>query len=304
MSLQLQQFFASHDAAIQGVADTLGKGSILLSLLPVKSTGALIHKYGSLDYGGGVDTRKINEPRKNVESSSTSPKEEKIIIAGGAVKVDVRMQAVEPTARATEIARKTRVVAKFADDQILQGTGLTADDRLVGFQSRATGNQLITAATNGAAMTLALFNQVVDAVEDQGGGRYAVMNLTLCRKLKNLILAAAGGATVQDVAGGMGSFKYEEVTIVPALRNHLNTALLPFTENCGTSNVCSSVYCFAPGAPGEDFSGVQLLAASNSIEVIQEGIVNSQHVDVVEFAFGLAVYQPLALARLKGITNA
>jgi hypothetical protein len=300
MALTLVQFASQFGADIQGMANILSRGSMLMGVLPIKKIAGLGEKHGSVDFEGGVGTRKLNAPFAATAPSTVSPKEERVIIAGGVAKTDTRFQSAESTCRANEIARKTRVVGRLIDHEILQGEGKTDLDKLVGFKDRLSGAQVIKAGTNGAALSLDMFHQFIDAVDEQGGGRVVLMPKRMCRAFKNELIAWAGGATVADLVGEV--FTYEGVKIMPTYKNHDGDELLNYTETCGTSEVTASAYCFAPGT-SEDFTGVQILMASNSIETIYEGTRDSQHIDVVEVAFGVAQYHPRAAARLYGITN-
>ncbi len=302
MSLTSIQFAANYAPEIQGIAKTIDTVSILWGRLPIHPSGGLVHKFGSLDSAGTVATRKIGGPMPKTEASTTSPREERLMICGKRCEADVKLVAINPAARAVEITRGTAQVAKYLDHEILQGDGTKDAEQLIGFRDRATGTRLIKAATDGAVLTLDMFHQMIDQVEDVGGGRIAIMNRTLCRKFKALVLASAGGATVQDVTSDI--FRYEGVDVIPAKRNHLNAELLPFTEKCGNSTATSSAYCIAPGAPGSDFSGVGLVAVSNTIELLTEGTRDSQFIDIVEIAVGLAVYEPTSLSRLYGLKAA
>jgi hypothetical protein len=139
---------------------------------------------------------------------------------------------------------------------------------------------------------------MIDAVEDQGAGRFVYTNRKLFRKFKSVLVAAASAVSLSEI--GSNVFKYEDVEIIVGGKNENGKDLLDFTEAKGTDPKTASMYCFAPGT-SEDFTGVQVLMASNSIEVIQEGIRDSQHVDTIEVAFGVAKYHPRAAARLQGV---
>jgi len=172
----------------------------------------------------------------------------------------------------------------------------------VGLQAALTGEQVIINVTNGAVLDLDKFDALLDAVEDQGAGRFVVMNRRTARQLKWELVTDAGGAAFADLTGVVG--EYEGVKLVVAGKDHNGDELLPFTETCGTSDLTCSAYCFAPGPDGEEKSGFKILMASNGIQLIPEGIRDSQYVDTVEVAFGRASYHPRCVARLKGITAA
>lgn len=238
-------------------------------------------------------TRSIGAGFADTDGSKVSPVVERICIIGAQVKTDTVLGEV---AHANEIVRRSRQIARKADDEILNGAGLTAQNDLIGLQSRCTGAQLVTQATDGAVITLAKVQELMDVVEKQGGEKLLITNKVNNRNLVSDLAENAAGVTIVDLMADLP--KVEDATVVLTGKKDDKTALLPFTETCGQSSVTSSVYCVAPG--NEDMMGLQIALASNSIQVIDEGIVNAQRVTTVQLAFGLAVHQTDCIARLRG----
>jgi hypothetical protein len=296
MSKSFIQYAAQYDPAIQGLARIIAGTSICMELLPVETVEGLVHRFGSLTYEGGVGTRALNAPFPATQGSTTSPGAERVIIAGAQAKTDVRLVKARPD----EIARRQRALSRFVDAQILRGEGATNQQRLVGLNTALTGDQVIECGDNGEHLALWMFNALLDACEDQGAGRFVLMNRDSARQLKTELTTEAGGATVADFTGEIG--KYEGVDLHVAGKDHDGDPLLDFNETQGTSDVTASMYCFAPGTD-EAATGVKILLATNGIQLIEEGIRDSQHVDTIELAFGRAIYHPKAAARLKGIKH-
>lgn len=294
--MTLTQFFVE-DEAKAGIAKVFETGSRIIPKLPVEKISGLIHKSGKEVSLGEIKRRTINKAAPAANPSVVSPVEERIEIATSRVTTDHRLENIH-NARAVEHARRTRNMARYWDHEIIHGDASADAEQMSGFKPRCTGSQLISMGNDGAVLTLAKFEEFLDTMEDMGGERYVFTNKKTARKLKGLILAAAGGATVADVTETV--FKYEGWNIVTLDRKHDNTPVLPQTEVKGSSGaVCSSMYgvCTSP----EEKVGVKVLLASNSIEIVEEGIRDSMYVDVIELAFGLAVYDERAIARLEGI---
>ena len=298
MSKSLLQYAAQYDPAVQGLAQTINNTSILMGLVPVEKVEGLVHRFGTVTYEGGVSTRALNAPFPTTPGSTIAPGAERVIIAGRQSKCDVRMERARPD----EITRATRAVSRFIDYQLLRGAGLTNQEKLVGLEAALVGDQVVINVTNGAVLDLDRFDAMLDAVEDQGAGRFVVMNRKTARQLKQELVTDAGGASFADLTGVVG--EYEGVKLIVAGKDHNGDELLPFTETCGTSEVTCSAYCFAPGPDSEEKSGFKILMASNGIQLINEGIRDSQYVDTVEVAFGRAIYHPRCVARLMGIAAA
>ena len=299
MSKTLIQYAAQYDPGVQGLARIIAGTSIFIELLPVEPVVGLVHRFGSLTYEGGVATRSLNDPFPATQGSVTSPGAERVIIAGAQAKTDVRLARSRPD----EIARRTRAVSRFVDAQIIRGEGVIAQQRLIGLNTALSGDQVMSGGdlgANGSHLHLWMFNALLDAVEDQGPGRFVVMNRDCARQLKTELTGDAGGATVADFTGEIG--EYEGVKLHVAGKDHDGNPLLDFNETMGTCDATASMYAFAPGTD-EAATGVKILLATNGIQLIEEGIRDSQYVDTIELAFGRAIYHPKAAARLKGIKH-
>ena len=202
-------------------------------------------------------------------------------------------------ARPNEQARATRAIATRADDLLFNGDGSIAYENFNGYRARCLGGQLIAAGANGAQLTLAMFEDTVDQVVDQGNGRHAFMSRATYRALKRVILDKAGGAAVLDVTGEVQ--RYEDIVLHVVGKKLDQTPLLNFNETQGNSAVTCSLYVVAPGGADVELSGIKLLQATNGISVIEEGIADSMYRDQVSFAFGIGVFDDSAIARLCGI---
>lgn len=302
MAMTLARYAAEFPVASAGVAEVLSGTSLFLSQFRVKPIKGLIEKYGECSYQGGVSTRSINNPFPATAQSVVSPKEERVMIAGTQCKTDVRLaNATDNKARGNEIARRTQVVSRYIDYQIIRGEGTTNQEKIVGFNDRLSGSQLINVTDIPSAlggMRLIAFEALIDSVEDQGAGRIVVMNRKCFRTFKRSLTAGATGSTIAEISSE--HFSYEGVKVLVAGKDHDGNELLPFNEDNGDGATTSSAYCFAPGTDVDE-TGVQLLMATNSIEVIPEGIRDSQYIDALEVAVGLAIYHPKAAARIKGL---
>lgn len=302
--LTLAQFWAANgQPQQQGVAKVVEKYSKLAARLPVKKVQDLKYAYGKEKSLGTVVKRVINKAFGEGKGSTVDPQEERMQIIGRPVKTDHLLAGMHPEARADEQARATRAIAREADDILLNGDSAAAADTINGLKARCLGNQLIWAGDNGAALTLAMFEAMIDATVDQGNGKLAVMNKTLYRQLKRLILAEAGGAAVMDVTGEIAKYEDTELLVIGDKNAEAPPApsVLAFDETRGNSNATASMYCIAPGNDDVELSGVKLLQATNGISIIEEGIRDSMYCDVVEFAFGLVVYDDTAATRLGGL---
>jgi hypothetical protein len=297
----LTNFWAGAKPEQLGVAKVVERYTKGVSVLPVQKSADLKFDFGKEVSLGGVAARVINKPFGDAKGSVIKPDSEAMVILGRKVATDHLLADNHPDARPNEQARATRAVARRADDLFFNGDGTEAYEHFNGLKARCAGDQVISAGDNGGALTLELFDAVIDQVVDQGNGRHSFMNKNVYRQLKKCILAEAGGAALVDVAGEVK--QYEDVQLHIIGDKLTNKPILDFDEKQGNSEVTCSLYVLAPGNEDVELSGVKLLQASNGIQVLPEGMRDAQYIDLVEFAFGIGVFDDTAVARLKGITK-
>jgi hypothetical protein len=301
MPQNINSFFAQYAPEIAGVAKVIERRSKLASVLPVKPIDTLTHKYGKETSLGGVSRRVVNQPFANVAGGVVTPAEEPIAIIGRQVKTDHRLAKASATSRGDEHTRATRAIAREMDDLLITGDQATDPTAINGLRCRCTGPQLIWAGVNGGAYSIELLEGLLDAVEDQGMGKVIVMNQNIARRHNALVRGMAGGATIADVTMPIPTYEGNRLLVIGDKVN--GSPIIDFNETRGSSNQTTSVYCFAPGIDDVEFSGVKLLMASNSIEIVEEGVRDSFYIDQLEVAFGLAVYDDTAVARLGGLVK-
>jgi len=78
------------------------------------------------------------------------------------------------------------------------------------------------------------------------------------------------------------------------------TPILGEDETRGNSNVTSSLYVIRPGSD-VDGEYVQGLVNSKFIEHENQGVRETQNIDLIEAGLGIAVFHPRAAVRIAGI---
>jgi hypothetical protein len=301
--MSLVQFVeTTGDAAKMGIAKIIERYSRLAPILPIKQIDNLTHKFGREVDLGEVGKRQINQPAPETQGSTLVGDEEPIIMLTKKIKIDHRLIALQPNAEGDELARGTRAVARQWDDELVNGDRSDDATSINGLLVRCTGDQLIETADNGDELEIDHVEAALDAVVEQGNGKLILMSRPVYRQFIKKVRAAAGGATIADVTGEVPMYEGARIVVVGDKLD--GTPLMGFTETQGTNEETASALVIAPGNSDVELSGVKLLMASNSIEIVPEGIRNSQRINVLEVAFGLAVYDATAVARIKGIAKA
>jgi hypothetical protein len=289
------------DPMRKGLIQKITNTSIFLKILQFVVVDGMQYEYGEQATTGGIAFRKLNEGYA-AEVGVVNPKVEKLGIMGGLVQTDRQFTNKQgDRVRASAISAKVQRAGLFYDKYVIQGDPASDPNQFLGLNARLTGNQVLSAGTNGGALTLSMVDQLLDAVVGPNSEKVLVTNKVDRRSIKQLVVAAAGGAGVTDVGAALPN--YDGATIHTIDEDGDDQPILTKTETQGSSAVTSSMYCIRPGKDPEG-EWVQGLVSSKMIEVIPPpagGPVPTAVYDLIEGMLGLAVFHGRSAARLKGI---
>jgi hypothetical protein len=302
MAINSKDFLAqTKDPTRQGLVQKVTEDSVFLKLLHFIPTPTGSYEYGEQTKLPAIAWRSLNQNYDDTDPGAVNPKVERSGIFGRKCTTDQRIQAGNPSVRANNIAAGAKSAGLFYDAACIHGNSTTDPKSIDGLERRLTGKQLITVATNGGALTLSLVDQLLDAVVGPNDQKVILLNKKARRKLKGLIVAAAGGAAVMDINASLTN--YDGARVLTLDEDGQDTPILSYTEACGSSNVTTSIYCIRPGG-STDGEWLQGIMQSNMIETYDGGKNGVFIYDVTEAQLGLALFHGRAAARLKGILDA
>jgi hypothetical protein len=220
-------------------------------------------------------------------------------ILAGDVDVDKFLQEVESDTndqKAIQIAKKAKAVGRQYHLKLAQGNSSTNAKEFDGVAKLVTSGQTTLAGTNGAALTLAMLDQLIDAVPN--GPDVLVMRRGTIRAVRTLLRSFSGNTAVDVMMEDFGRPMLQH-NGVPIIANDF----LPGNETAGSSSVTCSIYAVrlneADGLHGL-YGG-----ATAGIRIEDVGTVQTKDATRtrVKWYCGLALKSTKSLARLSGITN-
>lgn len=230
---------------------------------------------------------------------------ENVGILGNEVFVDnfeLKVAANQRDLKARKFQEISRALAMEYDETFFEGDTHVNPLEFDGLRRRISGNQLLYAGDNGAALTLAMLNELLDTVI--APDRQFYMNRTLRRKITSLIEAQTGSMRIEEEKDQWGKqvTKYNGVPIHLVERMDDGSTILGFDETRGNSSVTSSIYVVSYGNEERVFG---LMGAGGSFEAEDLGVseVAPGRIGRVEFYPGLVIAHPRCVGRLAGILN-
>ena len=301
MALSLLDFANQTNPPLKrGLVQEITNESIFLRRFHFVPVNGFAYQYNRQKTLGGIAFRGLNESYTN-DTGVVNPQVETLSIFGGEVRTDRQLVNKQgDSVRANAIAAKVKKAGLFFDRYVIKGDPGNNANQFYGLNYRLTGNQVLSAGTNGAPLTLDLLDQALDAVAGSNDRKVVVCNKVVRRKITSLIRAAAGGAAMSEI--GPQAREYDGAPIEVLDEDGDETPILAFDETQGSSNVTTSLYVIRPGGD-VDGEYVQGLIGADLIEHVAVGLQGTYFTDIVEANMGLGMFHPRAASRVKGIIN-
>ncbi len=289
------------DALKKGVIETFGEFSPVLQDLPFVEVMGNSFKYNREASLPSVEFRAVNSAY--TESAGTFDQaSESLVIFGGVVDVDRYIQQTRGSIndqRAVQTRMKVKSLALAFTRTFFEGDSAADTNSFDGLAKRLAGTtQVITAndgGGNGGELSLEYMDALIDAV--WGGPDAIYMSRHNRRKLTTL---ARNSSIVEIYLDDFGRqvTRYDGIPIKIVGKDEENVEILGDDETVGTNDATSSIYAVKYGAD-EFVSGI----TNGGVQVEDLGLIPSPPVyrTLVEFYVGLALFHPMAAARLKGI---
>lgn len=198
---------------------------------------------------------------------------------------------------AIQLALKVKAMARQFQDTTVTGDNGGNAKQFDGIKVLTAAGQVTPAGANGAALTLGMLDQLIDAVPNKPD---FIMMRSGTRRAFVALLRAASGNTASMIQHPNFDVPVLAHNGVPIVVNDF----LPSNETQGTANgICCSIYAVR----ANELDGLHGLYGGSDAGFRVESIGTVQNKDAirtrVKWYCGLALKSTKSLARLSGITN-
>lgn len=287
----------------QGVVEIFAQNNPVLEHLPFADTKGNAYTYNREETLPGIAFRGINE--SYTESTGViNPQTEKLTIVGGDSDYDValvKMLGGDANARAAHDAMKSKSLTLSWFKAFFDGDNSSEPREFDGINTRLNGSttQELDMGTNGAELTLAKVDELIDAVH--GTPDLLLMNKTMRRKVNALVRAAGSAIETVNDSFGRQIQAYAGVPIGIVEDDHEGNAILDFDEDDGGGNLdTTSIYAIRFGLDAVHGIQTEPLDVRDLGEVDDKSALRTR----IEWISGIVVKHPKAVARLIHINNA
>ena len=300
----------------KGVLETFVQASSVLDRIPFMTIQGNAYSYNEEATLPGVAFRAVNG--SYTESTGTvNQKSESLVITGGDADVDkfiVQTRGDVNDQRAVQTALKVKSLSYQFQDTFFNGD--TAVDALSfdGLKKRLTGAQVISSATNGAAILTstttihAFFDKLdelvasVSGLDGSNGALYA--NASIIGKIKSAARHISADVFVEKDVNGKRQVVWNGIPILDAGSTAAGASIMPQTETQGTSTDASSIYAVKFGESEGDQAVTGLTNGGVQVYDLGELETKPAYRTRIEFYTGVAVFGGKAGGRLTGVLNA
>lgn len=197
---------------------------------------------------------------------------------------------------ATQIGLKAKALARTFQDSIVNGDNVARPKEFDGLKVMTTAAQTITAGANGAALTLGMLDQLIDAVPN---GADFLMMRSGTRRAYTALVRAAGGNTASMIQHKNFDNPVLAHNGTPIIVNDF----LPANEAKGTGTNLGSIYAVR----ANELDGFHGLYGGDAAGVRVEAIGTVQNKDAtrtrLKWYVGAALKSTKSVARLEALTN-
>lgn len=282
----------SNDLLVRGVIETVVKESSVLRYLPflqVTGTSVTYNREASVPAVSFYDVGDTWSEATPTFTQHTA----KLAILGGDADVDNFLQATYADVNDIEaevIANRAKAVAHAFSDSFFNGNSSTNAKSFDGLHVSIPASQTMTAGANGAALTLAMLDELIDKVKP-GKPDVLLMSKRTRRKLKDL--RRSSGAVLET---GLDQFglqveMYDGIPVV--VDDFIKDDLTQ-----GTSSATSAIYAVkfgqGSGVMGLEHGGI-------TVEDIGELETKDAIRTRIKWYCGLGLFNDLGAAKLVGV---
>ncbi|HZP56873.1 MAG TPA: phage major capsid protein [Dehalococcoidia bacterium] len=282
----------SNDVVLQGVIETIIQDSPVLQALPfieITGNGLTYNRENAAASAGFFavgDTWNESTPTFTQVTATLS-------ILGGDADIDNYLLTTRSNVQDLQsavIRLKAKAVQQKFEDTFVNGDTAVDSKSFDGIDKLAAGAQAISMGANGATLTLAKLDELIDLIK---GGQPDLLLMSKRTRRSLNSLARSSGTMLQTDRNDFGQMVQFYDGIPVGVSDYISDA-----KTVGTSNDCSTVYALQFGE-----GGVAGLTAPGGLEVETIGSLETKDATRtrVKWYVSVALFNTLKLAKLTGV---
>jgi HK97 family phage major capsid protein len=282
----------SNDTVLQGVIETVIMDSPILQVLPfveITGNGLTYNRENTAPTASFFDVGDTWTESTPTFTQITAT----LKIVGGDADIDNFLLTTRSNVQDLQsavISLKARAVQRKFEDTFVNGDTAVDAKSFDGIDKLATGGQVATMGANGATLSLAKLDELIDLLK---GGRPDILLMSKRTRRSLNSLARASGGFLETDRNEFGQMVQWYDGIPVGVSDHISDA-----KTVGTSNDCSTVYAMSFGE-----GGLAGITAQGGLMVETVGSLETKDATRtrVKWYVSVALFNALKLAKLTGV---
>jgi len=296
----------SNDILRQGVIETMIKECPLLQMLPWMEINGNALTYNRELTLPAAEWHAVNDDWSTSPAVTFTQKTATLAILGQNADIDNYVLQTRSNIQDVEsavIELTAKALRHELEDKFLYGNSSSDPKQFDGLikliDTAASSEQVIAAGATGAALTLSMLDQLIDAVK---GGKPDILLMSRRSRRKINALARAAGSNLEVGRGALGEFVqlYNGIPIAVSDFIRDSHTLASGLETAYTGGSCSTIYALSLG---ED--GVAGLTGPGGLQITPIGDMETKDARRyrIKMYCGLALFSSVKAAALIGVQD-
>jgi HK97 family phage major capsid protein len=296
----------SNDILRQGVIETMIKECPLLQMLPWMEINGNALTYNRELTLPAAEWHAVNDDWSTSPAVTFTQKTATLAILGQNADIDNYVLQTRSNIQDVEsavIELTAKALRHELEDKFLYGNSSSDPKQFDGLikliDTAASSEQVIAAGATGAALTLSMLDQLIDAVK---GGKPDILLMSRRSRRKVNALARAAGSNLEVGRGALGEFVqlYNGIPIAVSDFIRDSHTLASGLETAYTGGSCSTIYALSLG---ED--GVAGLTGPGGLQITPIGDMETKDARRyrIKMYCGLALFSSVKAAALIGVQD-
>lgn len=294
----------AQDELVEGVIENIITVNQMFEMLPFDGINGNALAYNRENVAGDVDVEGVGDTIGSKAAATFTQVTSSLTTIIGDAEVNGLIQATRSgdgnDQTAIQIASKAKSAGRKYQDMLINGTGSSA--QFSGLINLCAAGQTVNVGTNGANLSFAILDELIDTVTDKDGAvDYVMMHARTRRSYRNL-LRSLGGAGINETVQMPSGAEVLAYNGIALFRNDW----IPTNQTKGTGVACTTIFAgtFDDGSRSHGIAG---LTASEmaGLQVVDVGEAEDkdEHIHRVKWYCGLAMFSEKGLAMANGILN-
>lgn len=294
----------AQDELVAGVIENVITVNQMFEVLPFDGINGNALAYNRENVLGDVDVEGVGDNIGAKAAATFTQVTSSLTTIVGDAEVNGLIQATRSSdgndQTAVQIASKAKSAGRKFQDMLINGTGNS--NQFNGLINLCASGQKVNTGTDGAALSFAILDELIDLVTDKDGNADYIAMHSRTRRAYRTLLRGLGGASINEVYALPSGGEVMAYSGIPVFKNDY----IPVNQTKGGSSNTTTIFAgtLDDGSRTHGIAGLTAeMNAGLHVVDVGESETKDEHIWRVKWYAGLALFSEKGLSAAEGITN-